>query len=99
MSCGGPHEVDCADVLDRVYVFIDRELVVDEDSGKVSASSYEVIERHLHECAPCLKEYDVERMVKSLVARSCGAERASSDLKSKVLATLTDARSQVEFPG
>jgi len=37
MSCGRPHETDCAEILDRVYLFHDREL----DDGQVSYAAVE----------------------------------------------------------
>jgi len=74
VSCGEPHDVDCGEILQRVYVFIDNEL---ED-----ASSDE-IRQHLEECAPCLDEYDLERCVKKLVHRSCGSDHAPDALRQK----------------
>ncbi len=84
MSCGRPHETDCSEVLERVFFFIDNEL----DNADCAQ-----IERHLDECGPCLAKYDLERTVKTLVARSC-AERAPEGLRDKVL--LRIRRVQVE---
>jgi len=75
MSCGKHHDVDCDEILGRVYVFIDSEL---DD-----ASSQE-IQTHLDECGPCLREVDLERLVKALVARSCH-ERAPVELRRRVM--------------
>ncbi len=75
MSCGKHHNVDCSEILDRVYVFIDHEL---------DHASSEQIQTHLDECGPCLREVDLERMVKALVARSC-AERAPIQLRQRVM--------------
>ena len=66
MSCGKHHDVDCNEILDRVYVFIDHEL---------DNASSEQIQTHLDECGPCLREVDLERLVKALVARSCTRAR------------------------
>ncbi len=71
MSCGEDHDVDCSEILQRVYVFIDNEL---EDA------STDEIRQHLEECAPCLDEYDLERCVKKLVHRSCGDDHAPDAL-------------------
>ena len=49
MSNGLPHFTSCADVLARVYEFIDRELA-DADCAK--------IQEHLDECGPCLHEFE-----------------------------------------
>ena len=73
--CGDPNDKDCAEVLDRVFYFIDNELAQADCSE---------IEQHLHECGPCLKKYDLERTVKALVARSC-SEHAPETLREKVL--------------
>ena len=75
MSCGDPHDKDCSEVLQRVYVFIDREL--DE-------ADHSEIQQHLDECGPCLREVDLERMVKALVARSCH-ETAPAELRQRVM--------------
>jgi mycothiol system anti-sigma-R factor len=75
MSCGKHHDVDCNQILDRVYVFIDHEL---------DHASSEQIQTHLDECGPCLREVDLERLVKALVARSC-SERAPIELRQRVM--------------
>jgi mycothiol system anti-sigma-R factor len=88
MSCGRPHETDCAEILDRVYLFLDREL----DDGQVS---YAAVEQHLDECAPCLRKYDLERVVKYLLARSCGCERAPVELRQRVLTRIQQIRVEI----
>ena len=88
MSCGRPHETDCAEILDRVYLFLDREL----DDGQVS---YAAVEQHLDECAPCLRTYDLERVVKYLLARSCGCERAPAELRQRVLTRIQQIRVEI----
>lgn len=75
MSCGNHHDKDCSEVLERMFFFIDNEMA-DADCGE--------IEQHLEECGPCLQKYDLERTVKSLVARSC-AEHAPEGLRDRVL--------------
>ncbi len=75
MSCGKHHEVDCAQILERVYVFIDDELATADCSQ---------IQEHLDECGPCLRAVDLERMVKALVARSCH-ESAPLELRQRVM--------------
>jgi len=86
MSCGGHHDVDCGEILQRVYVFIDNEL---EDA------SCEEIKQHLDECAPCLDQFDLERCVKNLVHRSCGDEHAPESLRQRVLMRITEARVEI----
>ena len=89
MSCGHPHDTDCADVLDRIYVFLDHEMS-DE------AVSYSKIEEHLDECAPCLRKYDLERAVRAVVARSCGCDHAPDELRAKVLTKIRAVRVQID---
>jgi len=50
MSCGDPHETDCAEVLGEVYLYLDLEC---GDERRV------VIREHLDECSPCLREYGI----------------------------------------
>ncbi len=89
MNCGRHHDVDCAEVLDQIYVFIDDEL--DDQVGAAA------IRRHLVQCAPCLRQYNLERAVKALVARSCGCDSAPEVLRVKVLACIrTNARDIAE---
>jgi mycothiol system anti-sigma-R factor len=65
---------DCSTALDRLYLFLDRE---------IDSASCEEIQQHIEECSSCLSEYDVERIVKSLVNRSC-SEQAPGVLREKV---------------
>jgi mycothiol system anti-sigma-R factor len=75
MSCGDPHETDCRDVLEEVYLYLDLECTDDRRM---------VIREHLDECSPCLREYGIEQEVKALVARCCGAELAPVELKQRL---------------
>jgi mycothiol system anti-sigma-R factor len=91
MSCGNPHETDCSEVLERVYVYLD---------GEAQDLDVDRIRQHLDECAPCLRQYGLEQAVKALVARSCGCEHVPEGLREKVLKRLHEIRveiSQVEF--
>ncbi len=85
MSCGKHHDTDCAEVLERVFFFIDNEL---------EQADCAQIQHHLDECGPCLEKFDLERTVKALVARSC-SEHAPESLRDKVL--LRIRRVQVEI--
>jgi mycothiol system anti-sigma-R factor len=86
VSCGEHHDVDCSEILQRVYVFIDNEL---EDA------STDEIRQHLEECAPCLDQYDLERSVKKLVGRCCGDEHAPEALRQRILLRLTELRVEI----
>ena len=66
---------ECADFLDQIVYFIDNEL---------DASDCAVVRAHLDTCNPCLEKYDLQRTVKSMVARSC-SEAAPDELRQRVL--------------
>ncbi|UNS98860.1 mycothiol system anti-sigma-R factor [Streptomyces tubbatahanensis] len=76
MSCGEPHETDCAEVLDHLYEYLDREMP-DGDCEK--------FKEHFDECSPCFEKYGIEREVKKLVKRCCGHDDVPSDLRAKVM--------------
>jgi mycothiol system anti-sigma-R factor len=75
MSRGDPHETDCREVLEEVYLYLDLECTNDRR---------EIIRSHLDECSPCLREYGIEQEVKVLVGRCCGAETAPEDLRARL---------------
>lgn len=92
MSCGRPHDKDCSDVLEELFLFLDNEL----DSASKSD-----VQRHLEECAPCLAEYGLEQVVRALVARSCG-EHAPERLRQRVLVHIRQVNvgfTEVRRPG
>ena len=80
MSCGDPHEVDCAEIINEVYLYLDLEC---------SDERRTVIQTHLDECSPCLREYGIEQEVKALVARCCGADRAPDELRDRLRAKIS----------
>jgi mycothiol system anti-sigma-R factor len=82
MSCGDPHETDCSEVLEEVYLYLD---------GEIDHAERHKIKEHLHECGPCLREYGIEQEVKALVARACGGERAPESLRDKLRLKLRSA--------
>ena len=71
---------DCSEVIHQIFVFIDNEL---------DQASCGEIQQHLDECGPCLAQYNLERTVKALVARSC-TEHAPEDLRRKVLSRIRE---------
>ena len=75
MSCGDLSKSDCAEALQRLEFFIDREL---------AQADFDQIRQHLDDCGPCLQMADLERAVKALVARSC-SEHAPEELRQRVL--------------
>lgn len=86
MSCGNPHEVDCRDVLARVYQYLDDEL------GQTDCAK---IRQHLDECGPCLREFGLEEAVKKLVAKHCGCDAVPEDLRFKVLARIQQVQAEL----
>ena len=81
MSCGNAHEIDCDQILNEVYLFLDLEC---SDERRTA------IQTHLDECGPCLRQYGIEQEVKALVARCCGAENAPEELKARLRAKLSE---------
>jgi mycothiol system anti-sigma-R factor len=67
---------DCAKALEQMYLFLDAEL---------DSASSRRIQEHLDECGPCLQHFDLERVVKQLVVRSCGNSQAPDELRTRVL--------------
>ena len=91
MSCGNPHDMECAKALEKVYLYLDSE-IPDDDCAE--------LRRHIEDCAPCLREYGLEQSFKSLVARSCGCDEAPRDVRERLLVRLREVRvelSRVEF--
>jgi mycothiol system anti-sigma-R factor len=91
MSCGDPHDIDCAKAIEKVYLYLDGE-IADEDGTE--------LRRHIEDCAPCLREYGLEQQFKALVARSCGCDETPPEVKEKLLVRLREVRvelSQVEY--
>ena len=76
---------DCADYLERIVYFLDNEL----DEADCSA-----VQLHLDECGPCLEKYDLQRTVKSVVARSC-SESAPTDLRQRVMVQIRQVQVRI----
>lgn len=85
MSCSDGTSPDCGQALEKLYLFIDHEM---------DDASCEEIEAHIKSCSPCLDEYDLERVVKSLVMRSCN-EVAPEPLREKVLFSIRTVQVQI----
>lgn len=84
----GPSDVadaECAEFLDRIVYLLDNEL----DSADCA-----LVRLHLDECNPCLERYDLQRTVKTLVARSC-SEVAPADLRARVITSITQVTVQI----
>jgi len=85
VSCGNPHDTPCSEVLDRIYEYLD---------GELDRSRVHVIKEHLDECSPCLAEFGLEEVVKSIVKRSC-SDPAPADLRSKVMRRIEAVRIEI----
>jgi len=82
---GEPSATDCADYLEQIVYFIDNELAeADCDAVRV----------HLDTCNPCLEKYDLQRTVKSVVARSC-SEAAPQELRDRVVFRLREVQVRI----
>ncbi len=81
-ECEGP---DCEKALENLYLFIDHE---------IDTASCAEIQTHIDECSECLGVYDLERVVKSLVSRSC-SEVAPEPLRDKVLYSIRTVQVQI----
>jgi mycothiol system anti-sigma-R factor len=79
VSCGKPHETDCAEVLAEVWLFLDHEC---------NQARRELLEKHLDECSPCLERYGLDEHLKSLLATKCGGEHAPDALKQRLRAKI-----------
>ncbi len=84
---GRDGEVHCAEVLERVNVFIDHE---------IDGATEDTIRQHLAACEPCLDQFDVAEAVKALVRRCCAGEQAPETLRLRVLEVLVE---QADDPG
>ena len=80
-----PEAQDCSDVLEALYLFID---------GEIDSENAHLIRHHLDDCAPCLKAYDLDVIVKALIARSC-AEKAPPPLRDRVLMSIRQVQVQI----
>ncbi len=81
-GCDGP---DCSKALENLYLFLDSE---------IDSASCEEIQAHIDDCSQCLTEYDLERLVKALVHRSC-SEVAPEPLRDKVLLSIRAVQVQI----
>ncbi|MCR4514374.1 mycothiol system anti-sigma-R factor [Aeromicrobium sp. 50.2.37] len=81
-GCEGP---DCEKALESLYLFLDAE---------IDSASCAEIQAHIDDCSECLTEYDLERLVKSLVSRSC-SEVAPEPLRDKVLFSIRTVQVQI----
>ena len=75
MSKRASQDVDCTEVLNRLYAYVDSEM---------SPADWQRVRAHLEACVPCQVNYQLECLIKALVARSC-CEHAPAHLRERVL--------------
>jgi mycothiol system anti-sigma-R factor len=80
-----PSASECSEFLDQIVYFIDNEL---------AAADCAVVRAHLDSCNPCLERYDLQRTVKSIVARSC-SEAAPDELRQRVMFRIREVQIQL----
>ena len=80
-----PGDEDCAEYLERIVYFLDNEL---------DAADCAAVRVHLDTCNPCLERYDLQRTVKSIVARSC-SEAAPAELRERVLFRIREVQVRI----
>jgi len=72
--------VDCSRTMLQVYEYLD---------GEMGPDDCDKIRQHLAQCGHCLKEYDIDQMLKTLVHRSCACEAAPTELRLQIMARIT----------
>jgi mycothiol system anti-sigma-R factor len=77
---------NCETALQNLYLFLDEE---------IDTASIEDIQSHIDNCSSCLTAYDVERVVKALVSRSC-AEKAPAPLRERVLYSIRTVQVHID---
>ena len=77
----GPGNIDCSEVIRDVYLYLD------DETDDVLRNR---IRQHLDSCAPCLKQFGLEQDVRSLIARSCGGDRAPASLHERIKVRITE---------
>jgi mycothiol system anti-sigma-R factor len=77
---------NCHDALENLYLFLDEE---------IDTASIEDIQSHIDNCSSCLTAYDLERVVKALVSRSC-AEKAPEPLRERVLYSIRTVQVHID---
>lgn len=71
---------DCADVVLRLFEFVDNE---------TEPVDRERIQAHLDQCGSCLAEYERDLLLKALVRRACARQAAPAQLRAQILTRIT----------
>ncbi len=76
---------ECVEYLERIVYFLDNEL---------DAADCAAVRVHLDTCNPCLERYDLQRTIKSVVARSC-SEPAPQSLRDRVRVSIREVQVRI----
>lgn len=71
-----PSGGECAEALGQMFEYLDGEI-----DNAVTASR---IGEHLQLCTSCLAAYDTEKLVRAALVRSCRADTASPELRTRI---------------
>ncbi len=74
--------LDCRETVHRLYHYLD---------GELTATRKLEIKQHLDECSPCLRAFDFESELRSLVA-SCCRDTVPDHLKERIAAAIDHER-------
>ena len=86
---GAEHDdYDCSRARLQLYQYLDGEMDQD-DCAKIS--------EHLAHCGPCLREYDLDQMLKAMVRRSCSCETAPNELRMQIMSRITTISMTIEY--
>ena len=72
----------CAAALQQLWGYLDKELTAEDEDE---------LREHLAGCPPCLAEYSIDVVLKTVVRRSC-REEAPADLRVRIRQTLAIVR-------
>jgi mycothiol system anti-sigma-R factor len=87
VSCGDSSEIDCGEVIEWLFEYLD---------GELGADRIIKIKQHLDECGSCLTEHEQDLLLKALIRRSCGGECAPERLRAKILLHINEVRLQLD---
>ena len=73
----------CREVLERAYLFLDGEVLSEEERTQIQV--------HLDECAPCLEHYGLDREFVLVTARLRGKTECPEKLRTRIKSLLDDA--------
>ena len=88
MTFDDHEQVDCSRALLQVYSYLD---------GEMGPEDCDRIRDHLAQCGQCLREYNIDQMLKTLVHRSCECEAAPTQLRMQIMARITTITTTTEI--